>query len=103
MILTHDCFIDNLEDRLKHSNKYSFVEAFFEYDIDGVEGDVDVLSYRKDNNTYYFWEVESKHNKRSIARAHKKYEDLCKVYPDAKVRGVIVTKKGMYKLTIENK
>lgn len=94
----HDWVVASLEERLIESGKYTFVDCLFEYNRGKYHGEVDVLSYRHDNNTYYFWEIKRSYGSKQREKAQSQYEKFCAAYPQKKVKGIMVTKDGIYLL-----
>jgi len=98
VICKHDRILRDLETRLLESGKYDIVQSNIEYCRNGYVGEVDVLTYRKDNNTWYFWEVKSSYCRKSKTKAKEQYQRYCAAHPKKKIRGIYVTPTKLLRL-----
>ena len=94
----HEKTVDWLVNRLMEGGKYTFVQDDIEYHRHGYVGQVDVLTYRKDNNTYYFWEIKSSNNRKGFKKAKEQYKRYCMAHPRKRVKGIYVTPYKIKKL-----
>lgn len=95
----HEKTVDWLVERLFNVGRYTFVQSDIEYNRRGYIGQVDVLSYDKHKDTYYFWEVKSSYSRKTYRTAYKQYVKYCNAHPGKRIRGIMVTPKRIRKLT----
>ncbi|MBS3107861.1 hypothetical protein J4468_02990 [Candidatus Woesearchaeota archaeon] len=91
----HESIVDLLEEKLSKKPYYDDVKSYVEYKekvkYKSYAGEVDVLAFRKDTNTYYFFEVKCNYGKGRYGKALSQYNRYCKAYPKRKVVGIFVS------------
>lgn len=94
----HDSLVDIVLGRIAQYDKYTVIEALWDYHRNGYDGEVDVLAYNSNTKWWHFYEVKCSMTKRSTARAQEQYDRFKKAYPKRKVKGVQVTYQGVRRL-----
>ena len=100
----HERTIDMLVDRLIKSKKYDLVEKDIKYSYRGLEGQIDVMAYLRNGfkrQRFYFFEVKSTYNKKSLKRAQKQFDRYKRVHYKQYVEGYIVTMKKNRKIKLK--
>lgn len=85
----HDHLLDELEDRLRSQYPHDIFIRNYEYAIDNLFGEVDLLRVR--GKTHYFYEVKESVR---ITKAREQYKRYQAAHPWATVKGIIYSNYG---------
>lgn len=98
MNIKHDLILNNLERRIKAYGRYEDVCKNFEYNIGGLNGEVDLLTYDAKFNVWHFYEVKSSDKPARIFKAHEQYSRFKRAFPNLNTLGIIVTPSKVYRI-----
>ena len=97
----HEQTVDWLVNKLIKSGKYDFVEKDVRYNLSEANGQIDVMAYLRNglkNQRFYFFEVKSSYNKKSLKKAQEQYDRYKNVHHHKYLEGYIVTPNKMERL-----
>ncbi len=94
----HEKIVNSLVARLKQNNKYNAIGINISYNVNGIEGDVDVLTYNSDSKTYHFYEVKVNYTSNTYSKALHQFKNYRKAYPERNVKGIFVSKDRVRRL-----
>lgn len=95
---SHDSTISWLVKRLEAGGRYSSIEKNVNYTEGEFTGEVDVLAYNKESDTYHFYEIKSVYKRKFYNQATDQYQRYCEAYPDRKVKGIFVNLRHISRL-----
>ena len=90
----HNKLLEEIVRELHATGDYGKIRTYVEYNIDGINGEVDILADYLPDNTYHFYEVKCTLNDKSIAKAQRQYNRYKSVHPNKRLEGRVVAYNG---------
>ncbi len=95
----HDDLVEELYQRLRQDPKYDHILLKnYEYSINGLEGEVDVLAWNNHHSIWHFYEVKTNWTPKQARRAQRQYDRFKKAHGFGRSQGVLYTSQCVRRL-----
>ena len=97
----HDKLLEDIVKRLRKDKKYLVIDKKFEYCVNGITGEVDIVAMLnpiKYRNRYNFYEIKSHHSHKQYNKAREQYAKYCLTHPMQRIKGVYITPEKVRRL-----
>lgn len=87
----HDSLVFDLAERLNDVGRYDFLMVNMDYFTRDLQGEVDVLAWNVQRDSYVFYEVKCHYSLSSWVKACRQYVRFKTAFPERRVKGVFVS------------
>ena len=88
----HNMLVDEVFDRLGKTGKYTYLEKFVQYNVDNLNGEVDILAYNEKQGCFHFYEIKTGHGENcGLNKAQRQFDRYKTAFNSRSLKGIYIS------------